>query len=157
MARLAAEVVTPGFASGAVIESLTTLMIVDTMRALGHGPAKEAGVVAKGGLTSFQLRRIDERIRDDTQMLPTVADLAMELGFSVRHLLRAYRQATGSTLRTCVQRSSHDRAMALLSGTNLPLKTIAYRLGFQSPGSFSTAFRNVMGETPSAFRRRQGH
>jgi AraC family transcriptional regulator len=152
--RIFDEVVNPGFASKVTIESLTTVLLVDLMRAFGSDPAADRGSMYRGGLAPFQLRRIEERIVDGKCDLPTVGELAAELGISSRHLLRGYRLTTGSTLRTRIQLASRDRATALLARTNMPLKAIAYKLGFRSQGSFSTAFRNATGESPSEFRHR---
>jgi AraC family transcriptional regulator len=153
-ARLTREILSPGFANSIAIEAMTTLLLVDVMRSLGRDIASDSSSLARGGLTPLQLRRIEDRIHDTALPLPSVADIASDLGLSGRHLLRAYRQSTGSTLRTSIQRASRERAMVLLRETDLPLKTIAFRLGFQTFGSFSTAFRNSVGETPSQFRRR---
>ena len=66
--------------------------------------------------------------------------LALRVGGLVRRG-RAFRRTTGQTL------------MRLLSGTDLLLKEIAFRLGFPSQSGFSIAFRRVTGATPLQFRQ----
>ena len=44
-------------------------------------------------------------------------------------------------------------ARTLLRQTDMPLKQIAYQLGFSSPSNFSTAFRRSSGLSPAKFRR----
>ena len=45
-----------------------------------------------------------------------------------------------------------EQARRLLTEGDLPLKAIAYDLGFANQGVFSTAFRRIAGMTPSAYR-----
>jgi AraC family transcriptional regulator len=45
-----------------------------------------------------------------------------------------------------------SKARDYLLHTDLPLKEIAYRLGFRQPSNFSDAFRAATGETPGRFR-----
>jgi AraC-like DNA-binding protein len=44
-----------------------------------------------------------------------------------------------------------DRAQHLLE-SGIGIKEIAHRLGFASPGNFSTAFRRATGVSPRQFR-----
>jgi AraC-like DNA-binding protein len=45
-----------------------------------------------------------------------------------------------------------SKARDFLLQTELPLKEIAYQLGFRRPSNFSDAFRAATGETPGRFR-----
>lgn len=150
LARLAQEVANPGLASGMLIDSITTTLIVDLLRLLGRGAEQGR---SGGGLTVRQLRLIEESVRAGP--LPGVGSLAAMLGISSRHLLRGFRKATGTTLRAHLQTASRDRAIDLLTRTDWPIERIARQLGFGSQGSFSTAFRNMLGESPNAFRLRR--
>jgi AraC family transcriptional regulator len=47
------------------------------------------------------------------------------------------------------------KAKTYLLETNLPLKEIAYRLGFSSAANFSSAFRLATGSSPGQFRSNQ--
>ena len=64
--------------------------------------------------------------------------------------MRLFREATGETVKSYVERVRLTKAKALLSGTELPLKEISARLGFASPSGFSVAFRRLAGETPTS-------
>jgi AraC-like DNA-binding protein len=51
-----------------------------------------------------------------------------------------------------------QRAIDLLIHTNYPLKLVAERLGYNTPFSFSKAFRKHTGESPGIFRKKKlGH
>ena len=47
-----------------------------------------------------------------------------------------------------------QRAQDLLRATNLTVTEVCHAVGFSSLGSFSSRFREVVGETPSGFQRR---
>ena len=47
-----------------------------------------------------------------------------------------------------------ERAQDLLRATNLTVTEVCHAVGFSSLGSFSSRFRELVGETPSEFQRR---
>lgn len=151
--RIGHELLSPGFASTAVLESLMTMVMIDLDRLLlGDDPAS-AGP-RSGALPGHKLALLEERIRAVDERIPTVAELARLAGFSPRHLLRCYHQETGETLRERLQQESAARACQLLRSTDLPIKAISWNLGFSSQGNFTQAFSKTHGETPSRYRSR---
>ncbi|MEK8109088.1 helix-turn-helix domain-containing protein [Micromonospora sp. M12] len=48
-----------------------------------------------------------------------------------------------------------ERAMTLLVETGRDVTDICYAVGFSSLGTFSRTFRQIVGESPSNFRRRR--
>jgi AraC family transcriptional regulator len=157
LATLAEEIVQPGFASARCVDAMVQLIAIDVLRSLGAAArAAELEGGGPGPLRERQLRRIEERISDPAGPLPTVAELAAELGISSRHLLRGYRAAAGRTLSSRLREASQALAAELVVNSDLPLKAISHRLGFSSQSGFSTAFRNSFGVTPREFRRRRG-
>ncbi|MBB4631673.1 helix-turn-helix domain-containing protein [Sphingosinicella soli] len=150
--RMGEEVRHPGFASTMLIDSLSTSLIIDMTRHLEMtcGSSENRH---KGGLTVRQLKLLSDYI-DSAPPGMTLVSLARLVGLSRRHLSRAFRQSTGQTVHEYVELTRFRRACELLSTTDLHLKEIAWRTGFGNPCSFSTAFRKVGGEAPSAFRRR---
>ena len=63
---------------------------------------------------------------------------------------------TNSIARRTVDVRRLDEARSLLLHTNLPIKRIAYSLGFSSPFHFANRFRLRCGQTPTGFRRHPG-
>src|SRR5262249_2407721 len=53
-----------------------------------------------------------------------------------------------------LRRRRLEAATRLLRGTELPVTSICFRVGFESLGSFISLFRRVVGWPPQAFRRR---
>lgn len=151
--RIGQEILSPGFASTAVLESLMTLVMIDLDRLL-VGDDLAYDTVKRAAFPIQKLALVEERIREMSERIPTVAELAHLAGFSPRHLLRCYRQETGETLRERLQQESSRRACHLLRQTDMPIKAISWNLGFRSQGNFTQAFSKIHGETPSRYRSR---
>jgi AraC-like DNA-binding protein len=69
------------------------------------------------------------------------------------HFARAFAEAYGETPRTYITRRRIERAKDLLRTANLTITEICLLVGFESLGSFSSRFRELVGATPSDYRR----
>lgn len=83
---------------------------------------------------------------------PSAGDAAAFLGISRRTLYRQL-EATESTYGGLVERVRRERAAFLLRYSELPVETIAFKLGFSETASFSRAFKRWTGRPPSIFRK----
>jgi AraC-like DNA-binding protein len=80
--------------------------------------------------------------------------LAAAAGISKYHFLRLFAATYGVTPREYLSRRRVERAQDLLRATNLTVTEVCHTVGFSSLGSFSTRFRALVGESPSAFQAR---
>ena len=83
-----------------------------------------------------------------------LAALAAVANISKFHFQRLFRDAYGVTPADYVSRRRIERAQDLLRATNLTVTEVCHAVGFSSLGSFSSRFRDIVGETPSAFQAR---
>lgn len=90
--------------------------------------------------------------RDLAQPLRMPA-LALEFGLSPRTLDRRFREATGHPPLVWLQDQRVRAAKELLEATNLSLKEIAFRVGYQDQGHFARLFTRVMTVGPGEYRR----
>jgi AraC-like DNA-binding protein len=98
------------------------------------------------------LRRVIERMRNlDTGL--SLQMLAKESGYSRVHFVRMFRAATGHSPHNYLLRLRLDRARELLVSPTLSLTDIALECGFSSHSHLSRVFRQVLGATPSQYRR----
>lgn len=151
MRRLAWELRSPGFGQDTMVDVLVRAAMVDVVRHVQQNEGQGHG--RGGGLAPAQVRRVTEYIAETLHRSPTIADLAALCGMSSGHLMRAFRQSTGETVHAHVQRVRGERAMVLLGEDDHSIKTIAYLLGFETPSSFSVAFKRLTGQSPSEYRR----
>ena len=84
-----------------------------------------------------------------------VEAVARSANLSRAHFIRSFREAFGETPHRYLQRRRIERAMALLRETDRPVTEICLDVGFVSLGSFSTTFAEVVGCSPTEYRRRE--
>lgn len=83
-----------------------------------------------------------------------IATLARTALASEAHFIRSFKHEFGETPHRYLQRRRIERAADMLRETDKPVTEIALDVGFQSLGWFTTAFKEIMGETPTAYRDR---
>jgi AraC family transcriptional regulator len=146
--RLAEEMRHPGFASTVLVELITAQLAIE----LGRYCAAIKETPSSGGLASWRLRIIEERLRE-IGVAPTLNELARLCNLSVRQLTRGFRASRGRSIGEYVAQCRIDNAKQMLAGEQ-SVKAVAYLLGFASPSSFSFAFRRATGQSPRQFRQR---
>jgi AraC-like DNA-binding protein len=102
----------------------------------------------------WMLRARDAIDRDYAQPLD-IAALARIAAVSEAHFIRTFRATFGEPPHRYLQRRRIERAMALLRDTDTPVTDVCLQVGFSSLGTFSRTFGGLLGESPSAYRRRQ--
>lgn len=85
-----------------------------------------------------------------------VAAVAAVAHVSEAHFIRSFRSTFGETPHRYLQRRRVERSMFLLRETERSVTDICFEIGFGSLGTFSRTFREIVGETPSAYRRGHG-
>lgn len=80
--------------------------------------------------------------------------LAAVAGISKYHFQRLFAATYGVSPAEHLSQRRIERAQDLLRATNLTVTEICVTVGFSSLGSFSSRFRDLVGESPSDFRRR---
>lgn len=146
--RLGQEMRYPGFAS----EALTELIAAQLAIELGRYCTAIDETPTTGGLASWRLRVIDERLAEVGEA-PTLAELGELCHLSVRQLTRGFRASRGCSIGDYVAQSRIEQAKRRLTGDE-SVKSIAHAMGFASPSSFSYAFRRATSVTPRQFRQR---
>src|SRR2546423_14410723 len=83
--------------------------------------------------------------------VPALAQIA---NVSQAHFIRTFRATFGETPHRYLQRRRVERAMFLLRATDRSVTDICLDVGFNSLGTFSRSFRDIVGQAPSAYRER---
>lgn len=84
----------------------------------------------------------------------TCAQVSKAVAVSERTLRRLFSDTLGLPWRTYLLHARMLRAMALLAAPMQTVQDTATAVGFDSVSSFTRAFTQYCGETPSAYRRR---
>ncbi|MEZ0338941.1 helix-turn-helix transcriptional regulator [Mycobacterium sp. pV006] len=86
----------------------------------------------------------------------TCAQVSRAVSVSERTLRRLFADTLGLPWRTYLLQARMLRAMALLAAPLQSVQDTATAVGFDSVSSFTRAFTQYCGETPSSYRRRVG-
>lgn len=84
--------------------------------------------------------------------LPSVGYFADKIHLSPNYFGDLIKKETGKSAQEYIQFRVIERAKDLISGTDLTMSEVAYRLGFQYPQHFGRLFKKQTGMTPKAYR-----
>lgn len=107
---------------------------------------------AASPLPRLLLQRVIERMSHLDVNLD-LQSLAKETGYSRAHFVRMFRAATGQTPHHYILQLRLTRARDLLREQRNSLIDIAALCGFSSQSHMATVFRQMLGTTPSDYRR----
>ena len=84
-------------------------------------------------------------------MIPTIP---AAVNTSLFHFCKLFKKATGFNFTEHVSRVRVEKSKTLLLNPNLRVSEIAFEAGFQSLTHFNRIFKNMVGQSPTNFRRR---
>lgn len=99
------------------------------------------------------LRRVRDRIDRDYAQPLDVEALARGVHLSAGHLSRAFRATYGESPYSYLMTRRIERAMTLLRRGDLSVTEVCFAVGCSSLGTFSTRFSELVGMSPSRFRK----
>ncbi len=100
-----------------------------------------------------RLRRVRDRIDREHARPLDVDALARGAGMSAGHLSREFRRAYGESPYSYLMTRRIERAMALLRRGDMSVTEVCFAVGCSSLGTFSLRFSELVGMSPSAYRR----
>jgi AraC-like DNA-binding protein len=99
------------------------------------------------------LRRVRDRIDREYAQPLDVEALARDANMSAGHFSREFRQAYGESPYSYLMTRRIERAMALLRRGDMNVTEVCFEVGCASLGTFSTRFTELVGMSPSVYRR----
>ena len=99
------------------------------------------------------LRRVRDRIDREYAQPLDVEALARGAHMSAGHLSRQFKAAYGEAPYGYLMTRRIERAMALLRRGDMSVTEVCFAVGCSSLGTFSTRFTELVGMSPSAYRR----
>jgi AraC-like DNA-binding protein len=102
-----------------------------------------------------QLRRVRDRMDREYAQPLDVEALARGAHMSAGHLSREFRRAYGESPYAYLMTRRIERAMALLRRGDLSVTEVCFEVGCSSLGTFSTRFTELVGVSPSSYRRQE--
>lgn len=96
-----------------------------------------------------------EWLADHYASADPVSAMIRRSGLSRRSFGRRFQAATGHAPLDYVQRVRVEEAKQLLETSGVTFEQVATEVGYSDPVSFRRLFKRMVGETPTAYRRRQ--
>jgi transcriptional regulator GlxA family with amidase domain len=100
-----------------------------------------------------RLRRVRDRMDREYAQPLDVEALARGAHMSAGHLSRQFKLAYGESPYSYLMTRRIERAMALLRASDLSVTEICFAVGCSSLGTFTTRFTELVGVSPSVYRR----
>ncbi|WP_050420561.1 helix-turn-helix transcriptional regulator [Bradyrhizobium tropiciagri] len=132
-------------------EALGVIVGYEVSRLQGHILRREP--LARGGLAVWQQRIVIGYIEEHLCEPISLATLATLVRLSSFYFCRAFKQSFGIPPHRYHANRRIERAKALLANPKQSVTEIGLALGFSETSSFSAAFRQTTGITPTEYRR----
>lgn len=101
-----------------------------------------------------RVREARERLLADLRSPPSLEELAAAVGLSARRLNQGFRRLYGTTVFDCLLEERMRLArQIILDGPAVPLKHLAWLVGYTQLSNFSNAYRRHFGVSPGRHRR----
>lgn len=95
-----------------------------------------------------------EFMHDNLDQRPTLAEIAQNAGLSVSHFSYLFKTHIGTAPVDYFINLKVQYACYMLEASDVPVKAIAFKLGYEDPYYFSRLFRKVMGFSPANYREK---
>lgn len=83
----------------------------------------------------------------------TLDDLSKEFHFSIPYLSKLIKTTTGHTFKEMIQTLKLNKAIELLSSTDLKIRDISETIGYENDTHFIRTFKKVYGLSPNQYRQ----
>jgi AraC family transcriptional regulator len=139
------------FGQRAYAEALGIVLAHELMR-MNNGVSREQMHV-RGGLADWQQKRLAGYIEEHLAEPISLSTLAQLVQLSPYHFARAFKHSFGMPPHRYHTSRRMEQAKRLLAKPELSVTQIGLSVGFSETSSFTTAFRKLIGQTPTDFRR----
>lgn len=95
-----------------------------------------------------------EHMRRNLHMKMTISELSRVAGISMTQYFRLFKKHIGESPLIYFNAMKVKRAAELLRHTLIPVKEIAFNLGYEEPAYFTNQFRKIMGVPPREYRKK---
>ncbi len=134
----------------ASVSRLSEVLFIEIMRA---GIAREPEIARLlSAVYDPQIGKSLSLIHDDVAKAWTVESLAAGVGMSRSRFAERFRELVGMGPMAYIADWRLQRALNLLTKSNLPIKTVAHKIGYRSAAAFTRAFSEHFGRSPKEKR-----
>lgn len=116
---------------------------------------KDEFTVKGTNITNPTIDRLIKYVNQNYAQQITLKELSHSLGLTPNYISKLFVENTGMSFKEYLTGVRIKNARELLENTDKPMSKVANLCGFNDSNYFSTAFKNVIGTSPMAYRRKQ--
>lgn len=129
-------------ASNMAFEGLALVLLAETLRE-----------VSRENQVPRWLRRVRERLHEEAVTVPSLKQIAIDVGVHPTYLATSFKQHFGLSVGDFVRARRIEQACTILVHSEQPLSEIALHLGFADQSHFGRLFKQQTGFSPLKYRR----
>ena len=149
---LSREASSPDPSSSLFLEHTIDLLCLQLVRGHSSLSALSEPQVTRG-LTAGQVKRVTDYMREHLAEEVGLDELAGLLDLSRFYFCTAFRLATGKTPHEWLRGERIALSRKLLAEPYLSITDVGLAVGYGTPSAFTAAFRKLVSQTPTEFRR----
>ena len=150
------ELENPGMGSGLLVELLLQQIMILLLRTLkNRSDCQSNPSEPDDDLQNTRFNKIEDFFHSHYAEPITEDDLAQKLAVSRRQTSRILRQYCGKSFQEKLEEIRMHYALRYLLWTELPVETIALRIGYRSTAGFFVAFKKRHSMTPTEYRQKE--
>ncbi|BCS80142.1 response regulator transcription factor [Anaerocellum diazotrophicum] len=112
----------------------------------------EAAIQKKTYNSSSIVSQALEYIKNNFKRNISLEEMSQVLNISPYYFSKIFKKSVGINFKEYLIKLKIEHAQKLLTETNMPIKEIAYEIGFDDPNYFIKAFKKYTGLTPASVR-----
>jgi len=136
-------------------EAVAIRLLTEMVEAELSDPADAAEVSALSRREQRAVRAAAGRLLEDLRDAPSAASLAEAAGLGLRRFLRAFEAIHGVSPAQLLRRERLAEGRRLIEAGGMPLKAIAWQVGYGHVSNFVAAFSEHYGAPPRRFSRQR--
>lgn len=138
--------------AGLYADHLARTIAVHVLRRHSSLSNRSAPTVDRFGAPAARMAHVRDLIESSLDEDLSLERLAAEAGISSHAFSAAFMRSFGATPHRYVMQRRIERAKDLLASSDTPIALIALQTGFSSQSHLATAFKAIVGVSPSAYR-----
>lgn len=104
------------------------------------------------GKNDFNVDALHSELLQITADIPKLTDLARKYNVTANKLNQSFANKYNQSIYSFLSNQRLEQAHQALCKTNIPMKTLAHRIGYSHVNHFITAFKKKFGVTPGSIR-----
>ncbi len=145
------EIISSGDMMHEMLKAYVSQIIITAYRCLSHGVHTKYVAEHKGYSEEQIVYNIMNYIESNSCNINQLSDIGAELGYSYPYLSQLFSNKMGYSIQSYFRRRLFERAIDMMK-EDKKISEIASSLGYSTVYSFSRAFTNCFGESPSHYR-----